>query len=52
MTCKRCRVRMREISGHIFHGKRKFRCPQCNRAKMKKPKKREKKSRGSSHSEA
>jgi hypothetical protein len=37
---------MREISGHIYHGRRKFRCPQCNRAKMKKPKKGEKKSRG------
>jgi hypothetical protein len=29
---------MAEIKGHIFHGKRKFRCPLCNRAKMKKRK--------------
>ncbi len=38
MTCKRCRVAMVELKGHIYHGKRKFRCPSCQRAKMKKPK--------------
>jgi len=30
---------MTELKGHIFHGKRKFRCPLCQRVKMKKPKK-------------
>ena len=25
MTCKRCRVAMVELKGHIYHGKRKFR---------------------------
>jgi hypothetical protein len=29
---------MTELKGHIYHGKRKFRCPLCQRAEMKKPK--------------
>ncbi len=37
MTCKRCRVAMVELKGHIYHGKRKFRCPLCRRVQMKKP---------------
>lgn len=40
MTCKQCRIAMVELKGHIYHGKRKFRCPNCHRAKMKKPKRR------------
>jgi hypothetical protein len=31
---------MRELKGHVYHGKRKFRCPLCLRVKMQKPKKR------------
>lgn len=28
---------MVELKGHIYHGKRKFRCPLCRRVQMKKP---------------
>jgi DNA-directed RNA polymerase subunit RPC12/RpoP len=28
---------MKEIGGHIFHKKRKWRCPKCGRVKMQKP---------------
>ncbi len=38
MTCKRCKVTMTELKGHIFHKKRKWRCPQCQKIKMQKPK--------------
>jgi hypothetical protein len=38
MTCKRCKVTMKELKGHIFHKKRKWRCPQCQKIKMQKPK--------------
>jgi hypothetical protein len=39
MTCKYCRVAMRELKGHIFHGKRKWQCPRCNRIRMQVQKK-------------
>jgi hypothetical protein len=29
---------MKELKGHIFHKKRKWRCPQCQKIKMQKPK--------------
>jgi hypothetical protein len=38
MTCKKCKVAMKELKGHIFHGNRKWRCPQCQKIKMQKPK--------------
>ena len=39
MTCKFCKVAMKqEQPSHLFHGKRKFRCPDCNRVRMQKPK--------------
>jgi len=38
MTCKRCRVQMEELKGHIYHKKRKWKCPACNRVKMQEPK--------------
>ncbi len=28
MTCRKCKVTMKELKGHIFHGKRKWQCPQ------------------------
>jgi hypothetical protein len=34
MTCKACRVQMKELKGHIYHKKRKWRCPKCNRVRM------------------
>lgn len=34
MTCKRCRVQMKELKGHIYHKQRKWKCPQCNRVRM------------------
>ena len=37
MTCKKCRVQMKELKGHIFHKKRKWKCPKCNRLKMQEP---------------
>jgi hypothetical protein len=38
MTCKRCKVTMKELKGHIFHKKRKWQCPQCQKIKMQKAK--------------
>lgn len=38
MTCKQCRIAMVELKGHVYHGKRKFRCSNCGRVNMKKPK--------------
>jgi hypothetical protein len=29
---------MKELKGHIFHKKRKWRYPQCQKIKMQKPK--------------
>jgi len=34
VTCKHCAVPMKELKGHIYHKKRKWRCPKCNRIKM------------------
>jgi hypothetical protein len=34
MTCKKCRVQMKELKGHIYHKKRKWKCPRCNRVRM------------------
>ena len=34
MTCKTCRVRMKELKGHIYHKKRKWKCPKCSRVRM------------------
>ncbi len=38
MTCKRCKVKMRELKGHIYHGNRKWKCAGCGKVKMQKPK--------------
>ena len=37
MTCKVCKIAMTELKGHIYHKRRKWRCPKCNRVKMQKP---------------
>jgi len=29
---------MKELKGHIYHKKRKWRCPKCERVKMQTPK--------------
>jgi transposase-like protein len=29
---------MAETKGHIYHKKRKWRCPKCNRVRMQEPK--------------
>jgi hypothetical protein len=34
MTCKHCRVAMTELKGHVYHKKRKWKCPKCNRVRM------------------
>jgi len=38
VTCRKCRVPMKEVKGHIFHKKRKWKCPQCGVVRMQKPK--------------
>ena len=38
VTCQRCKVPMKELKGHIYHKKRKWKCPQCNRIRMQEPK--------------
>ena len=38
MTCKKCKVAMKERKGHLFHKQRKWVCPQCRKVKMQKPK--------------
>ena len=30
---------MKELKGHIFHKKRKWKCPTCGRVRMQEPKK-------------
>ncbi|MBZ5604101.1 MAG: hypothetical protein LAO79_17515 [Acidobacteriia bacterium] len=39
MTCKKCRVAMLELKGHLYHGNRKWKCPKCNRVRMQAPRK-------------
>ena len=34
MTCKKCKTPMKELKGHLYHKKRKWKCPKCNRVKM------------------
>jgi hypothetical protein len=36
VTCKNCKVAMKELKGHIYHKKRKWKCPKCARVKMQK----------------
>jgi len=38
MTCKFCKTGMKELKGHIYHGKRKWKCPRCSRVRMQAPK--------------
>jgi hypothetical protein len=40
MTCKTCRIPMKELKGHIYHKKRKWKCPKCRRVRMQEPKSR------------
>ena len=34
VTCRKCRVPMKELKGHIFHKQRKWKCPKCARVRM------------------
>jgi transposase-like protein len=34
VTCNNCKVAMKELKGHIYHKKRKWRCPKCKRVRM------------------
>ena len=34
VTCRKCRVPMKELKGHIFHKQRKWKCPKCARIRM------------------
>lgn len=38
VTCKKCKVAMKELKGHIYHKQRKWQCPRCKRVKMQAPK--------------
>jgi Zn finger protein HypA/HybF involved in hydrogenase expression len=40
MTCKTCRIPMKELKGHIYHKKRKWKCPKCRRVRMQQPRSR------------
>jgi transposase-like protein len=37
MTCKTCRIPMKELKGHIYHKQRKWKCPKCRRVRMQQP---------------
>jgi transposase-like protein len=34
VTCKICKTPMKELKGHIYHKKRKWKCPKCGRVRM------------------
>jgi hypothetical protein len=34
MTCQKCRIQMKELKGHIYHKKRKWKCTSCGRVRM------------------
>src|ERR1039457_4523859 len=36
VTCRKCKVPMQEIKGHIYHRKRKWKCPKCAKIRMQK----------------
>jgi hypothetical protein len=38
VTCRKCKVPMKEVKGHIYHKQRKWTCPRCTKVKMQKQK--------------
>jgi hypothetical protein len=36
VTCRKCKVAMREVKGHIYHQQRKWKCPKCATVRMQK----------------
>jgi len=38
LTCKICKTPMKELKGHIYHKKRKWKCPKCGRVRMQEQK--------------
>ena len=38
VTCRKCRVPMKELKGHIYHKQRKWQCPKCGRVRMQQQK--------------
>jgi hypothetical protein len=38
VTCRKCKVPMKELKGHIYHKQRKWTCPQCAKIRMQKQK--------------
>src|ERR1017187_7690102 len=36
VTCRKCKVPMQEIKGHIYHRQRKWKCPKCAKIRMQK----------------
>jgi hypothetical protein len=37
VTCKRCKIAMKELKGHLYHKQRKWRCPRCGKIRMQAP---------------
>jgi hypothetical protein len=38
VTCRKCKVPMKELKGHIYHKQRKWACPLCAKIRMQKQK--------------
>jgi hypothetical protein len=38
VTCRKCKVPMKEFKGHIYHKQRKWKCPKCAKVRMQKQK--------------
>jgi len=38
VTCRKCKVPMKELKGHIYHQQRKWKCPKCAKVRMQKQK--------------
>jgi hypothetical protein len=38
VTCNTCKIPMRELKGHIYHKKRKWKCRKCGRVRMQEQK--------------
>ena len=38
VTCKICKIPMKELKGHIYHKRRKWKCHRCGRVRMQEQK--------------
>ena len=37
VTCRKCKIPMKESKGHIYHKRRKWKCPKYAKVRMQKP---------------